>query len=187
MPEIDYSKVGKLPPYPGETSTSGRWVASATGTITALSTILNRLYVDDIYISETFQLNQIAFQVTTAGLVGSVARMGVYSDSDEMPGRLIAEASGTADCTTTGVKTLNITTGILVPGRYWLGAVIQGAVCSGWGNSKNPDQRWSTSAATAIGFQDVGFVQDNVSGSLPATFVSLGEVDVVLRVAARIL
>lgn len=186
MTEIDYSKVGKLPPYPGSTSTSGRWIASPTGNISALATTLNRLYVDEIYIPEPVQLNQLAFQVTTAGLAGSVAKLGIYSDIDEMPGNLIAEATGTADCTTTGVKTLPITTGILVPGSYWLGAVIQGAVCSVWGSSKNPNQSWSTTAAGALGFQDVGYVQDNISNSLPATFVSLGSVDVVLRVAAQI-
>lgn len=186
MPDkMDYSKVMKGVPYPGATSTSGRWIAPSTGAITTFNTLLNRLYVDDFYLDKPISFSQLACQVTTAGTAGAVIRMGLYTDSDSMPGTLVAEAAGTADTTTTGVKTLNISTGVLSPGRYWLAAVSQGAVCGVYANSKNVDQHWSSSAGGAIAFADVGYVQDSVSGALPATFASVGGSDLAVRIAVK--
>lgn len=70
-------------------------------------------------------LDRIAFRVTTGGALGSVARVGLYENTDNKnlyPAALLAD-SGSTVTTSTGAKTYTISQE-LEPGRvYWLAYV----------------------------------------------------------------
>jgi len=80
-------------------------------------------------VTKTTAFDRITIEVTTAGSVGSLIRLGIYNtDSGGFPSTLVLDA-GTVDSTTTGVKSITITQ-TLAPGLYCLVACAQGAPVS---------------------------------------------------------
>lgn len=70
--------------------------------------------------------DRIGIEVTTSAASG-VVRLGIYGDSDGIPGSLILDA-GTVDASTTGAKEITISQQ-LTPGMYYVASV--GQVSSG--------------------------------------------------------
>ena len=77
-------------------------------------------------VHSTMTFDRIGLEVTTSAASG-VVRLGIYGDSDGIPGSLILDA-GTVDASTTGAKEITISQQ-LTPGMYYLAAV--GQVSSG--------------------------------------------------------
>jgi Major tropism determinant N-terminal domain len=71
-------------------------------------------------------IDRIGVDVSTAA-AASVIRLGIYTDNAGLPNALIAEATTTADSTTTGIKDLTISAVIPTNGRYWMAGVAQGS------------------------------------------------------------
>lgn len=146
----------------------------ATVTVTQSA---NQLALAPIDIDRPCTLKALAAEVTTAGSVGSVVRLGIYTDdgSGWFPYGLVADA-GTIDGTVVGAATLTLATPIyLMPGRYWVGAASQGApttapILRGINGTSGAD---TMPPATGIpADSNTGAAQNAVTAALPNTFTT---------------
>lgn len=115
-------------------------------------------------------MDRIGVDVTTAGGAGAIVRCGIYDDAGGTPGGRIAEASSTADATTTGIKDLTISAVIPINGPYWFAVVSQVSACSiqggpSWTTWRSPLGTSAVGGTTAF----VGKRQAGVSGALPSS------------------
>jgi hypothetical protein len=126
---------------------------------------LNKLYAVPFYVGASQAFDRIAVANVT-GVATAVMRVGIYADTNGVPGALIHEASATIDLSTgTGVKevTINQTLG----GKVWLAAVPQVALPSAilrLGHIMLPEVG-TTSPYNAFGGYCVS--QTGVTGALP--------------------
>lgn len=133
-------------------------------------------------------LDRIACEVTAAGEAGSLMRLGIYADSNGVPGSLVLDAGTVAGDGTAGIReaTANLS---LAAGSYWIGGAVQAApttqptlrICAGVlpttqnGTLTTLSQTWG------------GYSQTGVSGALPATFSATPALAVTVpRVAVRV-
>lgn len=109
---------------------TGLWVAPFNTSLTTGNSLLNGdLRILPIYFSESVSLQAVAVEcVTTPGSPGAVVRIGIWQDDGHgNPGTLLKDC-GTADVTSTGVKTVAISPALVLgPGRFYIGAVVQGS------------------------------------------------------------
>lgn len=120
-------------------------------------------------------ITNLAAEVTAAGDVGSVVRLGIYSDDGTgYPGALLLDA-GTipGDAIAVAAVTVSIT---LTPSLYWVGGVVQGVTTT------QPTMRTvavdllgaiaiSTAATPPANVPGgVGYVGFGMTGALPATW-----------------
>lgn len=134
-----------------------------------------------IHLPKAGTITDMAVEITTAGAVGSVVRLGVYiDDGNGAPGELLLDA-GTVDSTTIGVKTLALDgqsgrpSPLWVPaGRYWLVGVPQGTPATNPSVRVNagPSPGVGATAASAISSRMAGWQQAGITGALPATFTT---------------
>lgn len=72
-------------------------------------------------------ISGLAISVATAGSSGSIARLGLYRDSNCFAGSLIPGTEGTVITTSTGEKIFSFAENLLLaPGLYWPSCAIQG-------------------------------------------------------------
>jgi hypothetical protein len=111
---------------------------------------------------------EIDCQVTTAGVAGTLVRLGIYANdpSKDQPAALILDA-GTIDGSTASMKSITLTPITLQAGLYWLSATPQGGAPTlmGIATSLAP-----VGNSTAIGSMATGncYTMTGVSGALPA-------------------
>lgn len=79
-----------------------------------------------VYFDRATTLATIGLEVTGAGTVGALVRLGIYADSGSgLPVRLLYDA-GTIDGTSATVQTLTAGSTVVGPGVVWFAAVSQG-------------------------------------------------------------
>lgn len=138
-----------------------------------IPTTVNRVYYVPISFRRACTLDRIGFTGLTAAVASSVARLGIYTDTDGRPGSLVVDA-GTVS-TDAGLSAKEIVISQAVDrGRYWLACVSQGGASGatlrsslGYANGH------LVSSAVAADFNGgglaSGFYESGVSGALPAT------------------
>jgi hypothetical protein len=105
---------------------SGRYYSpNYNNTFATGATTLEQLRCVPFVVGRTTTFDRIAIEVTTAGAGGTV-RLGIYSDTDGIPGEVVLDA-GTVVTSALGVKEIIIDQE-LSPGLYWLAAVPQNGV-----------------------------------------------------------
>ena len=150
---------------------SGRYYTNSSDAATTVQTMTqNTLTYFPVPLSAG-TVDRVGGEVTTA-VASGVLRMGIYNDDDGIPSTLLAEASGTGNASTTGVKDLTISAVIPRNGRYWLAAVIQGAA----GIQLRANDRGTilpvpvgTAAPTSTGGFHCLLDTGTISGALPGT------------------
>lgn len=98
------------------------WYCSAIGSFTPGATPLTKdiIRLTPFIVSETTSFDQMAMELSVAGSVGSVVRMGIYSSTLNYPSVNILNAGTIAgDSATLQLITLASTL-TLAPGLYWL-------------------------------------------------------------------
>jgi hypothetical protein len=118
FPDVGYKKWSKSSTFE-VWYTFGSYNVSSTG---VSSSGTNTLQAIPFFSGEGGKVDRIAFEVTTGGAAGSVARCGIYestSDTNLYPSKLLAD-SGEFDTTTTGVKSATIDVQLLANRVYWL-------------------------------------------------------------------
>lgn len=146
-----------------------------TGPRSVINTGQNTLSVVPFWVSEQTTFDRIGVNITVAAATGGVARLGIYNDNGfGVPASLALDA-GTVATVTPGAKEIIISK-TLSPGLYWLAEVSQGVatgaqmVCmNGAPVIGNAGANLSLATAQSAA---VGHMQFNVTGTLPATFVS---------------
>jgi hypothetical protein len=133
-------------------------------------------------------LDRIACDITVAGSSGAVVRLGIYdTDANGTPGALVLDA-GTVNGASTGILTI-ATSQAVAPGRYWLGAVSQGAA------GTRPTLRVASGTSLpGVGAPGGGFIQfsargyqmTGVSGALPGSFTIAAAASTTPQVAVRV-
>jgi hypothetical protein len=101
---------------------SNAWYSSATVSFMPGSTVLGRdvVRLTPFIVSETTSFNQMAMEVSSAGSVGSVVRMGVYSSISNYPSTNLLNA-GTIAGDSVSNQIINLASNlVLTPGLYWL-------------------------------------------------------------------
>lgn len=144
---------------------------SANSSINPLT--VDRVYYVPISFRRACTLDRIGFTGLTAAVPSSVARLGIYTDTDGRPGALVVDAGTVSTAAGLSAKEIVISQAV-DRGRYWLACVSQGG---GWGPTLWQSLGYATghlvSAATAADFNTggmaSGFYESGVSGALPAT------------------
>lgn len=155
--------------YQATPSVSLSVITTGTGTFRATPFVVPRAVT----------LSRIGLEVTVAGDVGSLVRLGIYADNGSgYPDALVLDA-GTVAGDAVGVAE-NTISQALTPGLYWVGAVAQNvtttqpsirgiATTSG---ATAPQMPLSTSTPATNSLSSVGFAGLSITGALPSTFPS---------------
>jgi hypothetical protein len=141
--------------------------------------VLSRLYLAPCYTDKAITISQLSVNVNTA-VASSVMRVGIYmpvfttgSPLAAASWTLLVEAPATLDTsTTTGVKTVTLTTPIVMPAESWffIAGVSQGV-------ASNLFIGGSDGGFTPLGLSGTGYGSsaalsvyiDSVTGALPGT------------------
>ena len=122
---ISYTDAYPLPVFPPP-HVSGRFYDSiiATGATTTLVLSVNTLY--GVYFTVPKRATYVVLQleVSSAAAAGKLLRLGIYNDSDGVPGSLVLDG-GTVLADATGSRSVVISQ-VLNPGGYWLAVVSDG-------------------------------------------------------------
>lgn len=133
----------------------------------------------------------VAFQVSSAGSTGAVAKVAVYFEANGVPGTLAAYTPS-VDCTSTGVKTGLLNTPMVIPSG---GAIVfAGTVCQGGATTRPGFYRAVGQVLSAV-FTSASFDMSNVypsnfytsgvTGVPPTTWTSTSRFDSSTRLAFR--
>ena len=104
------------PPY-----VAGNYYAPGTVTRANSNALNDNVVAIPLEIRERVTIDQLVIRVN-AGVGGSTALLGIYSDSSGVPGALIAQGTGSTS-TATSSTTASVSFSpnpVLAPGRYWL-------------------------------------------------------------------
>lgn len=135
--------------------------------------VVDRVYYVPISFRRACTLDRIGFTGLTAAVASSVARLGIYTDTDGRPGALVVDAGTVSTAAGLSAKEIVISQAV-DRGRYWLACVSQGGASGatlraslGYANAQ------LVSSAIAADFNTgglaSGFYESSVSGALPAT------------------
>lgn len=144
---------------------------SPSNTTTATTTT-GRLRLVPWYLPNAITINRIGAEVTSPGDAGSKFRIGIYADSNGIPGSLVLDA-GTINGDSATVQEITVSQ-FLAPGAYWIGGATQ-VVTTTQPTLRvtNSPSAASVPAGTIIPASAAGFVglyADSVTSALPATF-----------------
>lgn len=136
----------------------------------------DRMNLQRVWLSKG-TMDRIGVEVNTA-VASLICRLGVYADNGGLPDARVAEASSTADCSTTGVKDLTISATIPKNGFYWFASVTQAAA---GGALRGPATAGLHQVApmpigTSAPSGSTGYLshaQNSVTGALPANIGTL--------------
>lgn len=121
-------------------------------------------------IGQAVTIDRLFAEVTVVGTVGAVLRLGLYASTAEgLPGALVVDG-GTINGTSATVQSVTVSEA-LTPGRYWIGAAVQG------GAGTRPTTRLNSgpgqllvgapASSTPGQFPSIGFTLSGVTGALP--------------------
>lgn len=117
-------------PVDGAIWVPGTHTTAATGTGSV--NIQNLLVASRIYIPEDVTALSIQFEITLAAGAASTGRVGLYADSNGLPGDLVVEGDSQPLLNgATGVRTVTVSQKPLRKGYYWLAYVPQGNAAVG--------------------------------------------------------
>jgi len=135
------------------------------------------MYLVPIFISDSFTIDRIAVEVTTAAATATV-RLGLYSSVDNVPSALIADF-GTVDASTTGVKEKTISQAV-TKGLVWAAYVCSNSSAVRLRQIGDGYQMLTFPSSAAQAFDQIGYTQTGVTGALPnpttATIKTSGQV-----------
>lgn len=157
-------------------------VAYAAPRILSLSTYaaaLNSMHLQPMPLTAG-TLDRIGIEVTGAGGVGSVIRLGLYADNGEgFAGALILDA-GTVDSTGTGVKEITVSQAVSA-GLYWLAYVAQvgtaPTVRSGLGVDGGTHNETTAANIGLYNYPRVVTTHGGIAGALPTPAPAAGAVE----------
>lgn len=121
-----------------------------------------------LYIPDDYTLNALVCECTTAS-AGKNVRMGLYSDSNGLPGTLLVDG-GNVSTATTGKKTAAISLAVSA-GWYWLAVRSSGGTYRGCLNSNIAPMIGDSSGVTTLGTSGAvtGWTEAGVFGAFPAS------------------
>ena len=93
----------------------------SSSTATTVATVVNYLYAFPFYYENPRTIDRLAFYVSTAGVAGSVGRVGIYeatSPDNLYPDSLIIDG-GEMACDSTGAKTATVSQALEPKKLYW--------------------------------------------------------------------
>jgi hypothetical protein len=152
---------------------SGRYTTRPnTGVRTTAAPATDNLIAFPIWVGETVTVDRIACAVTSGGSAGSVVRLGIYNDSDGLPGTLLLETSA-LDTTGTGTKEEAISQA-LTAGVWWLAIVTQVAAPTLRAAASNTGT-YAISESSPGNTNAQGLTHVSVSGALPSSFTIGGQ------------
>lgn len=183
-------RVGAVDPWPlPSASRAGKFVAFPQGPTTPVDTLGNEtLRLTPVYVSAALTIDQLGVEITSAGDVDSVVRIGVYSDKNGLPGNPLADVAVAADVVDTPMGTLGSAL-TLGPGWYHFGGAVQGvtvtqptvrAVVS------NPPGNYLIFNPAATAASPIGYSRGSVAGALPAYGATISTTNVAPRIWARV-
>jgi len=79
-----------------------------------------------VAIVQPITITRIGAEINAAGQAGSLLRLGIYNDSNGIPGSLLLDAGTIAGDSAMSVQEITISQA-LSPGVYWFAAVVQAA------------------------------------------------------------
>lgn len=101
--------------------------AAITGTSNTTGAGYLRLYPVPVF--DTWTIDRLGAEITSAGTAGSLLRLGIYADNGSgLPGALVLDA-GTILGDSATVQALTVSK-VLLPGLYWFGGALQGTLTS---------------------------------------------------------
>lgn len=141
------------------------------GTLTGQTQTLNRAYATPFLVTKASTFDRIATVIWTSVATATV-RLGIYADNGHRyPGALILDA-GTIDASLSSFQEIAISQA-LNPGLYWLISASQGSAASkmyAYASNPSPGHLAFNNPASYASSAPTGFIQDSVSGALPANF-----------------
>mgnify|MGYP002737179692 CR=1 FL=1 len=161
-----------LPTLQWSNALSTEFIYAGAATTTLVMTE-SRMVALPFFVPNGRSIDRIAVNVSTAGGTGSVIRLGIYADSNGVPGSLILDA-GTIDSSSTGTKEITISATKLTGGRVWLAACQQGAAAtSATLRAVNQISFPYTGPSSGGGLDSAnyfGYLRSSVTGALPNPF-----------------
>lgn len=106
---------------------AGTYIRTPMGT-TAIATnglTVNRSFCTGLYVPRGGAIDRVGIEVTTVGGTGSVVRIGLYADSDGLPGTLLFDAGTIDTATAIGYIQATVNWTGLNDGLYWIATVPQ--------------------------------------------------------------
>jgi hypothetical protein len=103
---------------------SGFWTSIPGYTDSALACAQDVPFAAPIVTDQAMTITRLGIEVTSAGGSGSVVRLGIYADSDGLPGSLVLDA-GTINGTSATYQEITISQALSASTRYWLMVVAQ--------------------------------------------------------------
>ena len=128
-------------------------------------------------VGSAFTIQAVGIDLTVAGDVGSLIRLGIYSDSSGYPGSLVVDFGTVAGDGSTGAKTITSLSQALTAGLYWFISVSQN-----W-STTSPTVRTITAINMTLPFGTSIPISSNaivcwsaggVTGALPSTYPAGG-------------
>lgn len=144
---------------------SGQYVSSCLSAATAGPGTNNRLWYTPFVVHRTTTFDRIAVWLVAAGSAGSVIRMGIYSNVNDLPSALILDAGSVAIDTGIGAFREITINQQLTPGMYWLASVCQYTGSPTFTGMSIPSITVPSSGNTVSGVK----FEANVTGALPST------------------
>lgn len=106
---------------------TGKYMAIGQSTSTSGSLGGGTLRLIPHYIPHQITIDRVCAEVTVAGDVGSVVRLGIYRDAGARPENALPIVDTTVPADSVGIQEATLSPAVtLVPGWYWFGGAIQG-------------------------------------------------------------
>lgn len=159
---------------------------ASIGATSTLAPSNNQVRACPLFISKACTIDRIGVEVTIIGQVGSVVRLGIYSDDGNgYPAALLGDY-GTVAGDAVASPEIAISQA-MTPGLWWLAACAQNAATTqptlrSISGVIPPLSLGATSAATSAG----AWTNAGVAGALPANFVAGGTPVAAVRVFVRV-
>lgn len=163
----------------GETDltwTSGEFYLPSNLLVASSATLGDgNLRIHPVLLRRPVTIDRLSIAVTVVGSAGAVLRLGIYRNrGDAYPGDLLVDA-GTVSGTAVANPTVTVAQ-TLTAGLWWFAVCSQGAATTqptvATGAAPIPPVPLSTGTTAPGSTTFAGFIQNGVSGALPATFTT---------------
>lgn len=159
---------GGDPVSPGfKTGGAYYFMPPGAGTVGTLTTTLALLQATPVYLPAGITIDRIGIRVTGGSGLGTLLRLGIYANTDGLPGALILDA-GTVAANSVAHKEITVSQAISTAGWYWLVGVAQtagGAIVSSIPGIGFPSM-WNT-FSSPLQTTFAGYSLAGVTGALP--------------------
>ena len=135
----------------------------------------------------TTTIDRIGLEVTSAGSGGSVHRLGIWADNNNVPGTLLVDA-GTVATDSTGFKEATVSQSVIAGARYWVAVTQQGAPATRATIRVSLVTGPVMVSSVSTGFPTYGLISTGITGALassPTIAGGAGNVDGAPRIWLR--